>query len=292
MKLSVVVDQPWQVPADVLVVPVAADPSFEGQLGELDRRSGGELRALREFGELTGKKYSTSLAPGGEVRAPRILTVGVGSVEKVDRETVVHVAATAIRRLGGRRVRSMAVWLDTLPTVEGGWAGVAESVTRGVVEGALEPATIYRDKVDSAPPTARRADPGRAGRRMPSALRSPRGAERGRIVGEGANRARLLANRAANDLTPEVLADEARAIAKEHGLWVDVIDQERGAQARDGHVRRGGAGERQPAPDDRHALGQGGRRRTPSGGTSRSSARASASTRAGSASSPPSAWKT
>ena len=291
MKLSVVVDQPWQVPADVLVVPVAADPSFEGQLGELDRRSGGELRALREFGELTGKKYSTSLAPGGEVRAPRILTVGVGSVEKVDRETVVHVAATAIRRLGGRRVRSMAVWLDTLATVEGGWAGVAESVTRGVVEGGFEPATIYRDTVDSAPPKLDElilVAPGAGAERAATA----RGAERGRIIGEGANRARLLANRAANDLTP---AGARRRGARDREGARPLGRRDRpgaGAQARDGHVRRGGAGERQPAPDDRHALGQARARRTRSGGTSRSSARASASTRAGSASSPPSAWKT
>ena len=196
------------------------------------------------------------------MRAPRILVVGVGSAEKVDRETVVHMAGTAIRRLGGRRVRSMAIWLDTLPSVEGGWAGVAESVTRGVVEGGLEPATIYRDKVDSAPPKLDElilVAQGAEGERAAIA----RGAERGRIMGEGANRARTLANRAANDLTPAVLADEARAIAKEHGLWVDVIDQEEAPQARHGHVRRGGAGERQPAPDDRHALGQGGREGRP-----------------------------
>jgi len=50
MKVRVVTDQPWEVPADVLVVPVAADPTFEGQLGEIDKRSGGELSALRQFG--------------------------------------------------------------------------------------------------------------------------------------------------------------------------------------------------------------------------------------------------
>ena len=29
MKLRVVTDQPWDVPADVLVIPVAAEPAFE-----------------------------------------------------------------------------------------------------------------------------------------------------------------------------------------------------------------------------------------------------------------------
>ena len=55
-------------------------------------------------------------------------------------------------------------------------------------------------------------------------------AERGRIMGEGANVARRLSNRAANDVTPQVLADEASAIAAEHGLWIDVIDEKRAAE--------------------------------------------------------------
>ena len=46
MQLRVVTDQPWDVPADVLIIPVAATPAFDGVLGELDRRAGGELQAL------------------------------------------------------------------------------------------------------------------------------------------------------------------------------------------------------------------------------------------------------
>ncbi len=50
------------------------------------------------------------------------------------------------------------------------------------------------------------------------------------IIGEGANLTRRLANRAANDVSPEVLADEARAIAEANGLWIDVIDEVRAAE--------------------------------------------------------------
>ena len=46
-------------------------------------------------------------------------------------------------------------------------------------------------------------------------------------MGEGANIARRLSNRAANDVSPQVLADEANGIASEHGLWIDVIDEKR-----------------------------------------------------------------
>ena len=57
-----------------------------------------------------------------------------------------------------------------------------------------------------------------------------RAAERGATIGEGANLARTLSNRAANDVSPQVLADEASAIAKQHGLWFEVIDERRAAE--------------------------------------------------------------
>ena len=70
-------------------------------IGELDRRAGGELRALVDFGELSGKRFSTSLAGSGDLPAGRLLAVGIGDPATLDREAVVRVAASAERRLGG-----------------------------------------------------------------------------------------------------------------------------------------------------------------------------------------------
>ena len=52
MQVRVVADQPWDVQADVLVVPYVGEPAFSGPFDELDRRSGGELRELATFREL------------------------------------------------------------------------------------------------------------------------------------------------------------------------------------------------------------------------------------------------
>jgi leucyl aminopeptidase len=225
VKLSVVIGQPWVAKADVLAVPIVGEPAFEGPLDELDRRSGGELRALAAFGELRAKRYAATLGAAGEVPVTRLLTVGAGDPATLDRETVVRVAAASIRRLGGRQVRSLALWIDPLAAVlDGGAAAVAELVARGIVEGGYDPQTIYREKVEAAPPqldelviVAANGD----------AADLAGAAERGRIIGEGANTARTLANRASNDVNPEVLAEEARAIAERHDLWFDVIEPER-----------------------------------------------------------------
>jgi len=225
VQLRVVNDQPWDVPADVLVVPVIAKPAFDGPLGELDRRAGGELQALAAFGELTGKRYASALAAAGDVRADRILVVSMGDPATVNREIVVRVAAAAERRLGGSSVKRLAVWLSPLAEqLDGDATAAAGLVARGVLEGSYDPRTIYRDEVECRPPVideliliAPDADV--------AAL--TREAERGIVIAEGSALARTLANRAANDVSPEVLAEEARAVAKRHDLWIDVIEPDR-----------------------------------------------------------------
>lgn len=228
MQLRIVTDQPWDVEADVLAIPVTPDPAFDGPLGELDRRSGGELRAQAAFGELTGARFETAVAAAGDLPARRLLTVGTGALGDLDRETVVHLGAAIERRLGGRPVRTLAIWLgDLAGALDGGAAAVAELMARGVVEGSFDPAAQYRAAPEASPPALDElilVAPGFDATSLAAA------AERGVIMGEGSNLTRSLANRAANDVSPEVLADEARAIAAAHGLWIDVIDEVRAAE--------------------------------------------------------------
>ncbi len=228
MQLRVVTDQPWEVQADVLVVPIVGGPAFKDGLGEIDRRTGGELKALADFGELTGERYSAALGASGEVRAGRVLVVAAGEAAKLDRETVVRVAAAAERRLGGRTVTRLAFWITPLAdALADGAERVAELVARGIVEGSYDPRTIYRDKVETAPPKLDElilVAPGA------DATALKKAADRGVIVGEGANLARTLSNRSSNDLSPEVLADEAFTLARKHHLWIDVIGPERATE--------------------------------------------------------------
>jgi leucyl aminopeptidase len=225
MRIRIATDQPWDVPADVLAVPVLADPDWSGPLGEIDRRTAGQIQAQLAFGELQTKRYSTAVVPGGELRAQRVLAVGAGDAAALDREAVLHLGQSIERRLGGRTVQTLAVALDPLAAaLDGGAPAAAELIARGVEEGSFEPAAIYRDEVSDAPPTLDELVLVAAGG---DAAALAAAAERGRIIGEGANIARRLANRSANDVSPQVLADEARALAEAHGLAIDVVEPER-----------------------------------------------------------------
>ena len=224
MQLRVITDQPWEARADVLAIPIVGEAAWDGPLGEIDKRTGGELRALSDFGELRSKRYTSSIASPGELPVGRVLTLSVGEAEKLDRETVVHAGGAIRHRLSGRHATSLAVWIDPLGTLDGGAEAVAELIARGVVEGGFDPKTLYREDAEGAPPPLDElvlVAPGGDSAALTKA------AERGVIIGEGANHARSLANRSANDITPEVLADEARAVAEKHGLWIDVIEPDR-----------------------------------------------------------------
>ena len=85
-------------------------------------------------------------------------------------------------------------------------AGFLEQLVRGLVEGAEEPSTIYLDPTDKLPPALDECTlVVESGDEDDLLLR----AERGQIIAAGTNRTRRLAQRAANDVSPEVLADEA-----------------------------------------------------------------------------------
>ena len=225
MQVRVVTDQPWDVAVDVLAIPLLGEPPFEGPAAELDRRIGGELTAQIEFGELRGKPFTNVILAAGETRPGRLLAILAGPAADLDREAVLHVGGSVERRLAGRTVRTLGIWLSPLAAaLDGGAAAVAELVTRGVVEGSYDPATIYREDVKTSPPVLDElvlVAPGENTAELEKA------AERGRIIGEGANLARELSNRSSNDVTPVVLAEEARAIAEQHGLWIDVIEPAR-----------------------------------------------------------------
>ena len=229
MQIRVVTARPWEVPANLLIVPVVGDPAFTDELDELDRRSGGELRALHGFGELRSKTYAAALGAPGDLPVQRVLAVSGGKAEDFNREIARRLASASLRRLIGRKVGTVAVWLWPIAAgLDADEALAAELVARGIVEGSFEPKTIYREDTDAAPPQLEELVLIGAPGSDAAALTA--GANRGQIIGEGANIARRLANRAANDVTPIVLAEEAAAIAEAHGLWIDVIDEHRAAE--------------------------------------------------------------
>jgi len=215
MRVRAVAAHPWEVPADVLAFPVLEGSALLGELAALDERLDGTLSRLHAFGELSGRLGGTALFPTG-LPAQYLLAVGLGPPIAGDPRIAAHrFGAQAVRRLAGRAVHRFALWLGDDPV------DTAELVSRGVAEGDYDPGTLYRADLEEPPAVIDElilvAPPGADVGTIAAA------GERGVVVGEGTNLARDLANRAANDLSPMALADEAAALAARHGLAVEII---------------------------------------------------------------------
>ncbi|HZT57296.1 MAG TPA: leucyl aminopeptidase [Pyrinomonadaceae bacterium] len=211
--------------ADVQAVAVAVfkdEKAGEGFLKDVDAATGGLVGSILESGELKGKEGETAyihLAPGGGMKATRLLLVGVGERNDYKRAQVSQFAGAAVRSLRARNVKSVAL----VPRLEGGDAeDAAAAAVEGAVIGIFEP-DKYRtiEKEERAVEQLQVIVEGA----QDEALRS--GAERGRVVGESVNFTRDLANEPGAYMTPTIMAERAQEVANQFGLEIDVLDRPR-----------------------------------------------------------------
>jgi leucyl aminopeptidase len=244
MHLNVVNRVPWDVAADVLAVTVPATAEVPEHLAEIDRRLGGALVAMRQMGAVTGSWWEVRLLPAREMGVSFVLAIGVGDSAAIDNLRARRLGSLIVRSLLGTKVRSLALHLPTQLTGSGArQAEMLELISRGIVEGSADPSTIYRETGDKLPPELDSCtfviDAGDADALLVRA-------ERGRIIGEGGNRTRRLAQRAGNDVNPEVLADEASDLARAHDLELTVFGPEQAAEMGMGMFMAVGKGSANP----------------------------------------------
>jgi leucyl aminopeptidase len=211
MRVRAVPSTPATVEADVLAVPIyREDAELSGDLGELDAASGGAIRSAIEWGEFNLLEHAAALVDSGDLPAGRLLLLN-GGMRGRDAYRARRLAAVATRRLNGRGAGSMALWLRD---GEGRDAWVAAAV--GAVAGTYRSTAIY----------GRVRDTDAMNRSVPEVLML--GAEQdaldeGLIIGEGVAFGRDLANRSANDLSPERMAEVARELTAD-GCTVEVLE--------------------------------------------------------------------
>jgi leucyl aminopeptidase len=209
-----------------------AGKSVEGVIEELDRVAGGAFQRLADAGELTGKKFETTLlhfVPG--LTAQRVLLVGAGKQDKFGTAELRRVAAVAARFLKARSIKKAAF----LAREAYRDAGSAQAVTEGLLLGNFDGDKYRTDKKNGPIESASLVGFDAA---------AQVGVDRGRIVAESQNFARELGNEPSNLLTPTLLAERAAAMAREAGLGVDVLDEKRIAELKMGAllgVARGSA---------------------------------------------------
>jgi len=209
-----------EIECDALVVAVfEGEKPDEGALAEINKRSNGVITSLVETGELTGKSGESAYVHNpGDMKARRLLLLGVGKREELTADDVRKMAGTAARTLRGKKGRSFAILRRSqLPIGEG-----AQAATEGALISLFDPDKYHTsDKTENPLQEMILAVPGADVDEVKRAI------ERGRVIADATNFAREMINEPANVITPTELARQAEAVAKEYGLEVDVLDDAR-----------------------------------------------------------------
>jgi len=222
MKSAIVTTAPAGLDTPLLAVIVPTGSAVPDSLAALDKATGGVIARATTSGDFKGKRDETQLLYPAAGKIQRLLLVGVGKSGDVTRNSLRRAAAVAAKRarqLGAKTFNLLAA-AEARGSVPGrDWGQVA-------VEGASHGAWIFTD-LKQAPPAdeprieveavdvivdAKEAKEAEAGRRT------------GAATAAGARYTRHLQMLPGNVCTPTYLADQAAALAKQHGFAVTVLN--------------------------------------------------------------------
>jgi leucyl aminopeptidase len=223
MKLDVGVAAPSTVAADTLVLPrYAGEERLGPELRRVDAALGGFLGLALRDQRFEGRAAEVAdIHTGGRLAAKRVLVVGLGPRRECTAEALRRAAAAAARRARDLGAASLAI-----PALGAGARGLdlaarAQATGEGVLLG-LYRFDRYKEKRDGDRAV------GALTLLVPSArdrAAAREGLRRAELAAEATCFARDLINEPANSVTATALAETARAIARESGLRVRVLDR-------------------------------------------------------------------
>src|SRR5438094_5724665 len=195
---------------DAIVVPLASDTGAPSGLPRgvrtiVDRIAKTETGASRVYGVTTHQ---------GE---PKVVVVGMGKASELDAERARNVAAAGIKSLWRSTAKRVAI------VVPGG-ALSEERATAAAVEGAIY--AMWRPEAHRTREEERRL-PNIDQVLLVTEKATADAIDRGSAVGTATNVARRLANEPANRMTPALIAEAAKELAKEAGVRIEVLDADR-----------------------------------------------------------------
>ncbi len=229
MNISIGSGEAPRARADVLVLPLFDSELSDGKqrpkaVTKVDKALKGQLLKLATQEGFKGKADQTCVVQThGKVGAARVVLVGLGSRAKFTAEILrlgIGRAAKAAMRV---KAKSMAILMPS--------ARDAESTLRAIVEGVG--LGVYRyekwrttNKDDKNGATVEKlilllGEGQKKDKAWDAVL------ELGQRVADATNFARDLVNEPAGTMTPTILADEAKRLAKESGLSIEIGDRKK-----------------------------------------------------------------
>ncbi len=204
---------------DCLAVGLStADVPLAGALASLDQQLSGLMQDLIDEAEFTGKSGTTAVIRVGKTGPIRKLAlVGLGALSDLTVDGLRRAAASAARLAKREKATTLGLSLG-----DGNGVVAAETAAQAQAEGvilALAEDNRFKSATDDKPPAVEQVDilglPDQAAAIL-----------RGQQVSDGVILARELVAAPANVVTPQALADTAQAIATDHGIDLEILEQD------------------------------------------------------------------
>jgi len=217
MEFSIKTLSPETAKTGCVVLGVYAEKELTAPARRVDQRSRGALKAA--LGDLSGKTGSTLLLRGlPNVAAERVLLVGLGAKNEFGEAAyrdAVRAAANALRELGAK---DAALFLVDLKANGRPLSWNLRQAVLGVRE-AFYRFDELKQKKSPAPSLEHVTLP------LPPAAQLTQALAEAEATADGADLARTLGNLPSNICTPTYLAEQAKKLARQFKLQLDVLER-------------------------------------------------------------------
>jgi leucyl aminopeptidase len=221
MEIKVEKGRPEKYSCELLLLFAFEPPGpLEGPLQSVDLEWKGFISTLIKQGDFKGELFECRLLhTQGALPAPRVLLTGLGKKGEFDLEKWRGAASKA-----GQFIRNSGIKQFAFPIKKSeghSEADLAESFVTGLLLGVYqfnEFKTLERDKIKEIEEVILLGEKDKEIKLMGDAFRT------GQTISEAVYLARDLVNGPSNQVTPTLLAEKAKQVAKEHKMKIQVLE--------------------------------------------------------------------
>ena len=244
MEFSIKIGSPEKQRAACVVIGVF-EPRKLTMAGELiDSASAGYLKEILRRGDMEGKLGSTLLLHHvPNTLCERVLLVGLGKAPEFKDKQYRDAVAAAIKALNDTGATDAVVTLTELPVKRRDTGWKVEQAVVAAME-SMYRFTQLKSKQDEPPRPLRKITLSVSQRN--ELKLGQEAVQRGMAIAHGVHLAKDLGNLPGNICTPTYLAEQARSLAKKHGLKAEVLEQKDMEKLGMGSLLSVSKGSRQP----------------------------------------------